>query len=208
MNKLITLLASLNRKERFFLVGNALDNPDFTLGEVFRKKLECKTRLTIPPDAWVAMDYHIDWLAAAIHVTTNDFEPSDPWKNIDPKIVEGTQEDVDLIVGFGTTDQTTLILIEAKGVTAWSKTQMESKSERLVRIFGDDGKKVKNVSPVYVLTSPKRPDTLDTSSWPTWMTRDGTPIFIPLNITEGRRQLTRTDGNKKAVIKMPPRPRS
>ena len=54
MNELISLLESLNRKERFFLVGEALGNRSFRLGQNFRISLENASGVSIPPDACLA----------------------------------------------------------------------------------------------------------------------------------------------------------
>ena len=61
MNKLTNLLESLNRKERFFLVGDALGNRKFNLGDDYRNNLQKVTGLKIPSNAWVGMDYHINY---------------------------------------------------------------------------------------------------------------------------------------------------
>jgi hypothetical protein len=199
MNKLTNLLESLNRKERFFLVGDALGNPKFSLGQDYRNKLQKVTGLKIPSNAWVAMDYHIDWIAAAVHVTTNNIDLADKWPNPESqKIVRGTQEDVDLIVGFGDASETQLILIEAKGDTAWSNSQMKSKAARLGSIFGYGDGDRKHISASLVLTSPSPPTKrLETKNWPNWMTgKNERPIWMPMEMT-GRSQLIRCDENMK-----------
>jgi hypothetical protein len=199
MNELISLLESLNRKERFFLVGEALGNRSFRLGKNFRISLENASGVSIPPDAWVAMDYHLDWIAAAIHMTINDKTPSSIWENVKKEIVRGNQEDVDLIVGFGDSSSTTLILIEAKGDTPWSKTQMSSKSKRLGKIFGTTKVKNPTITPILVLTSPDRtPTNLEPETWPKWMTEDGEIRWMQMEM-KGRRRLVRTDENGKPL---------
>jgi hypothetical protein len=65
-NKVISTLRELNAKERFFLVRYALGNPDFKLGPDFRVALSKKIRQEIPEDAFCAMDYHLDWIHAAL----------------------------------------------------------------------------------------------------------------------------------------------
>jgi len=198
MNDLLAMLESLNRKERFFLVGSALDNKLFSLGSHFRSELEKCAGVSIPADAWVAMDYHLDWIAAAVHLETTKSISSSLFDNPGQRIVRGNQEDVDLIVGFGTPTDTTLILIEAKGVTAWSKTQMDSKVERLGEIFGTDEFISSAIKPILVLTSPKSPtDKLKAKKWPEWMTNDGSPRWMPMSMPK-RRQLIRCDENGKS----------
>ena len=62
MKTLLEHLESFNRKELFFLVGNALGNPDFRLSAEFQMKLRESFGIQPPNDAFVAMDYHLDWL--------------------------------------------------------------------------------------------------------------------------------------------------
>ena len=64
MMTLMEHLESFNRKERFFLVGNALGNPDFQLSTDFQTKLNTAFGIQPPNSAFVAMDYHLDWLHA------------------------------------------------------------------------------------------------------------------------------------------------
>ncbi|MHB1415078.1 MAG: hypothetical protein ACYC1C_07475 [Chloroflexota bacterium] len=66
MSDLLCLLWSFNRKERFFLVGQALGNPSFTLSAQFRGRLGESFGLQVPENAFVAMDYHLDWLYASL----------------------------------------------------------------------------------------------------------------------------------------------
>jgi hypothetical protein len=72
LSEFIEALRALNRKERFYLVGFALDNTDFKLGEEFRAQLEQSFGLSIPPDAFVAMDYHLSWIYAAAVLSVSD----------------------------------------------------------------------------------------------------------------------------------------
>jgi hypothetical protein len=62
----LTALRAFNRKERFLLVQWALDRPGFALGGGFRNKLEQACGLDLSGEAVVAMDYHLDWLYAAL----------------------------------------------------------------------------------------------------------------------------------------------
>ena len=64
MPTFLKLLESFNRKERFFLVGQALGNPNFQLSDGFRSMLGGQDAFGIvpPKDALVFMDYHLDWL--------------------------------------------------------------------------------------------------------------------------------------------------
>ena len=59
MMTLLQYLESFNRKERFFLIGDALGNPAFQLSDDFR--VELNTAFGIHPlsNAFAAMDYHL-----------------------------------------------------------------------------------------------------------------------------------------------------
>ena len=195
MNELLELLESLNRKERFFLVGSALDNQSFSLGQRFRSELESCIGVPVPGDAWVAMDYHLDWIAAAVHLANSGDIHALRFENPNQQIVHGNQEDVDLIVGFEQGSETILVLIEAKATTAWSKSQMDSKVRRLDEIFGSDKRTSQNIRPILVLTSPNPPtEKLGTAGWADWMTKEGAPRWMLLPI-KARRQLIRCNEN-------------
>ena len=62
--RLIDNLKAFNRKERFILLHKVLGFSDqsFRLGDAFRAELSECLEVDIPSDAFVAMDYHFDWL--------------------------------------------------------------------------------------------------------------------------------------------------
>ena len=195
MEGLIATLESLNRKERFFLVGAALGKPTFQLGDEYVEVLSRAFNVGIPPHSWVAMDYHLDWISAALHVTHNQLSHGEPWPNgpIDDPIVRGNQEDVDLIVGFEDAGTTVLLLVEAKAETAWTNSQQNSKADRLSGIFGPEADRYPGVQPHFALTSPRRPEKLKASSWPSWMAPEGRPIWFKLTVPPNRSQVVRSD---------------
>jgi len=188
---LIATLKSLNRKERFFLVGAALGNPNFQLGGKYTRELSRSFDLDVPSNSWVAMDYHLDWISTALHVTHNQISHGEPWLN--GGIVNGNQEDVDLIVGFEDAGTTVLLLVEAKAETGWTNSQQQSKADRLSVIFGAESDRYPGVQPHFALTSPRRPENLDASRWPSWMAPEGRPIWFPLTIPPNRRRVVRCD---------------
>jgi hypothetical protein len=188
---LIEILESLNRKERFFLVGAALGNKDFRLGDEYARVLSELFDLDVPSNSWVAMDYHLDWISTALHVTHNQRPRCKPWPN--NGIVNGNQEDVDLIVGFEDADTTVLLLVEAKAATGWTNSQQNSKAKRLLEIFGPEGDRYPGVQPRFALTSPRRPEKLKVSRWPTWMAPGGCPTWFPLTMAPNRRRVVRCD---------------
>lgn len=113
MHYLVPHLRRLNRKERFFLVGLALGNKEFRLGDEFRQKLSDLLGLFVPEDAFVAMDYHLDWLFAAIHLAATSGAPGPHPR--DSRLITGTQEDIDLLVAFDGDSESRVIMVEASG---------------------------------------------------------------------------------------------
>ena len=134
MTDVIEYLKKFNRKERYWLrhrtLGDERNNP-FTLSDNFGKELEGKLNVCIPKDAFVAMDYHFDWLNIALFLGNRP-------KMLNCRIrisevstkINKNQEDIDLLVTFKD-GKTHLIFIEAKADSPWKKGQLKSKAERL-----------------------------------------------------------------------------
>jgi hypothetical protein len=182
----IEYLESLNRKERFFLVGMALGNPKFRLDTQFRQRLESQFKLTIPEDAFVAMDYHLNWIYAACELSFGERNQTRVYKN--QGIVDGTQEDVDLLVAYQEPSRKChLIMLEAKGVTAFSSGQFKHKVERFENIFEKNGKRWgDDVIPHFGLVSPKKSKNLDTKICPEWLRVNGEVPWFEMKIPDGR----------------------
>ena len=196
MATLLEYLESFNRKERFFLVGEALGNPAFRLSSDFRTRLGAVFGLAIPDDALVAMDYHLDWIYASLVLAAGDGESA--VLSNDEHLVSGNPEDVDLLVAFGDEGTIQLLLLEAKAETGWTNKQTLSKAERLRRIFGDDGGRFASVKPHFGLLSPRPPGRLESRRWPAWMARGGAPVWLELPVPGGRRRVTRCDASGRA----------
>ena len=191
MDDLIDILESLNRKERFFLVAQALGKPRFELSDDFRQKLGDKVGVTIPQEpekVFVAMDYHLDWLQAGLTLSRNIQE--ELFSNAGD-VIKGTQEDIDLLVAFRHGDQHHLILVEAKAYSGWSNDQLKSKANRLWEIFGDSGPKYDGVIPHFCLMGPK--STNIKVDFPGWMKPGGELLWVDLKLPNGRRQVNRCD---------------
>ena len=199
MPNLIEYLEGFNRKERFFLLGTALGNPKFGLAEDFRTKLSNAFGLTIPPDAFVAMDYHPDWIHAGLFLASRGNEDNLVHRNTEAMIT-GNQEDIDLIVAFEEVPNTYILLLEAKAETSWTNKQLNSKARRLSRMFGADGTEYSQIKPHFGLISPRRPQQLDMDGWPAWMTRGEKPIWLRLCIPPGRRRIVRCDRNGRRSV--------
>lgn len=190
MSDLIGLLDSFNSKERFFLVRQALGK--FELTSDFRQELGKAIDLTIPDGAFAAMDYHLDWLVAALHA--HERGGADGIFDDQQGLVEGNQEDVDLLVAFKDGGRYHLVLVETKAATGWTNKQMNSKADRLRQIFGPAGNRHGEVEPHLCLLSPRRPEKLKTTEWPTWMLKDdGSYFWLELKVDERRKMVTRCD---------------
>lgn len=190
MSKLIEHLESFNRKERFLLLREALGKAAFQLSSEFRQVLRERLDLEIPACAYVAMDYHLDWIQVAMCHREGEL-PIDkevPMCRNEP-LIEGTQEDVDLLVAFDGSKGTHVVLIEAKADTPWKEDQLCSKVLRLERIF--DPQQGHDVTPCFVMMSPKPPPVEPT--WPDWMQA----VWIELRLPAGLRWVTRRSGRKE-----------
>jgi hypothetical protein len=177
-------LQSFNRKERYWLVRNCLGSAP--LNESFLKRLsyELSSRdvQPIPSTAWWAVDYHLNWVIAAIrwHVLAPNWEVQDNDKNL----VQGNQEDIDLIIANGKD----LILVEAK-FDGWNKDdckQLNSKLGRLSALCDDTTGNVLDTSlrMHFVLMSQKKPDArkLENVEWPHWAIHGELPYRLILEV--------------------------
>ena len=201
MSELIEHLRSFNRKERFILLREALGHD--TLGYAFRSRLGDRIGAAVPANAFVAMDYHLDWLQMALYLARTP-EPPPRIRKHDvlgegPGDFNANQMDVDLLVAFDEGATTHLVLLEAKMETGWANRQMLGKAERLRQIFGDPPDR-SLADPCFVLLSPRRPQQLKVDVWPAWMTRDGKPVWMKLPRPSGLRKVTRCapDGRPSA----------
>lgn len=191
-SSLLRHLQEFNRKERFFLVGMALGNPKFLLAAEFRELLAQKLGLRVPGHALVAMDYHLDWLAASLYLAANEGNPGPYPRN--RAMVTATQQDVDLLVAFENEEGCHIILVEAKGVTGFSNPQFRPKVERLKTIFGAGEAEAAHARPHFVLVSPTEPRRLEFSDCPAWMLRhDGSPLWLKLPLPPVMKKVLRCD---------------
>jgi hypothetical protein len=178
MADLLDNLKKLNRKERFWLIGQALGNPKFTLDTTFREMLGEKLGLTIPPTAFAAMDYHLNWIYAATVMTC---EPVSEVYSNELKAIDGTQEDVDLLISYkDDVENYHLIMVEAKGDTAFDNAQFLSKMGRLKNIFNN--KCHWRIRPHLVLMSPNPPQKLKVDECPPWLKTNGIIPWVELNM--------------------------
>ena len=212
-NRFITNLRRFNRKERFFLVGWALGNREFRLDPAFRGELSSALNLDVSGGAFVAMDYHLDWIYASAFLSAAD-DAEAIHSNADG-LVSGSQEDMDLVVAFSAGETAHLIMVEAKGVTGWTNKQATSKARRLEAIFGQGGDRWSHICPHFIIVSPREPQGLECSRWPGWMKRGvGRPFWMKMEIPGGLVRVTRCSESGKVsqegqywkVVASPPSP--
>jgi hypothetical protein len=166
--RIIERLKMFNRKERDHLMKFALcEKPEAPEISSALWKLVSRNNGTNCPDAdniFIGMDYHLNWLYAALatneigkelsdEVFENDWkrkrggkgngEGNFKWPSENEKKksgpIRGNQEDVDLLVAWrhSVSARLQIVLIEAKLDSGWGSTQFESKKERLTLIRED-----------------------------------------------------------------------
>ena len=154
MEHFVDQLKRFNAKERFWLIAHATGNP--MLSPTFRSQLSEAVGAAVPSNAWWAMDYHLDWLEAALECAGAARGKRYPQPEANRNF-NRNQEDVDLIVAWDDGALTRLAVVEAKGARSWGTQQYESKLRRLTFVFGKDGQRRTGVAPSFVLASPRRP---------------------------------------------------
>lgn len=208
IERLTKYLKRLNRKERFILLSRVLGVTQagdvFRLNPPFRKQLGNELGLKIPHDAFVAMDYHLDWLQMALYLARQHGSVErEILYNRDPQLFEASPRDIDLLIAFKERGPMTIhiVLIEAKADTPWKSDQIEKKVDRLRAIF--DGKKSNgvDVEPHFVMMSPKDPrvrNRIDTGNWADWMRKGLEPAhWLELPLCDGLLKITRCDASAK-----------
>jgi hypothetical protein len=208
MISLADVLQRFNRKERNLLVRAVLGDEQkrLNLMETFREEISRELEVEkIPEEAWWATDYHINWLAGALAYYT---EGNDCLKKARPnpgtkcKLVEGNQEDVDLVIASGRD----LILVEVKAYENWDVDQLQSKLDRFDLLrheyerISARGTVENPVQMHFLLMSPKKPTGIKVD-WRKWKRTDSPiPPWIPLNLPSGVLRVSRCNqcGVKKA----------
>ena len=202
MSRLIDGLRALNRKERFFVLNEALgldaDAPQ-RLGESFRDKLYgCLEQrgidVTVPEQCFLAMDYHLDWIELALYLADKrEIQARSPFPAEGLSQINENQQDIDLLVAFDDEGTTHLLLIEAKAYVHWNNRQLNLKASRLREIFGDDGQRRHAVKPHFLLMTGMTPRRVCAADWPAWMKTEGGQPFSIYYELPARRKVTRCD---------------
>ena len=142
------------------------------------------------------MDYHLDWLAASLFLAANEGNPGPYPRN--PAIISATQEDIDLLVAFESEEGCHIVLLEAKGVTAFSNRQFRSKVDRLKAVFSAGEAEAAHARPHLILVSPTEPRRLILKDCPAWMLNpDGSPLWLKLPLQPVMKKVVRCDRNGK-----------
>jgi len=194
---------AFNRKERYHVVRHAVTGGPWTLSDGFREQLQKALKgvldTSIPDNAYVAMDYHLDWLSAAYQIGAKGGSPEslaasgatyDNYPNEKNKpLIEGNQQDIDLLIAFVHGDRLYVILVEAKADGGWGNQQLGKKLPRLKEILGDSRDNKRLVNPYLVFMSPSAPPvgsgseepraSISTDDWPRWaLTSEGGPYHV------------------------------
>ncbi|MBL0519901.1 hypothetical protein JD523_03110 [Aeromonas enteropelogenes] len=196
-NSLIDNLKSFNRKERFYLIGQMLGNPEFRMDDNQLDKISKLIGLTIPRKYFAAMDYHLDWIYASLYLTQNN-----PTGRVERNFIEeneiaidyqisGTQEDVDFLLAFVDHENTThIVMIEAKGDNYFSNSQLDSKNKRFKAIFGNKDT-WPNVKPHFLICSPKEPQNVNIEEPAYFIFKSSKLLWLELNMGDGKNKVTR-----------------
>jgi hypothetical protein len=127
------------------------------------------------------MDYHLDWIAASLQLAAAGNSPC-PYPR-DSRLMTATQEDIDLLVAYPEANSYHLIMLEAKGVTAYSNPQFRRKIKRLNAVFEGEAAKTARAIPHFALTSPKPPKWLNVKDIPCWVLgKDGSVTWLPMKL--------------------------
>lgn len=191
-----------NRKERFYLIGQMLGNPEFRMDQTQLDEISDLIDIKIPTEYFAAMDYHLDWIYASLFLThVHDEKPFprnciDNNKKVDLQI-SGTQEDVDFLLAFVDEKQIThLVMIEAKGDSYFSNGQLDSKNKRFKAIFGNENT-WPGVRPHFLICSPKKPQKINIEDPAYFMFKDFKLPWLELDMGDGKNKVTRCDKNGK-----------
>lgn len=202
-NNLIDNLKSFNRKERFYLIGQMLGNPEFRMDKTQLDEISKLIGITIPGEYFAAMDYHLDWIYASLFLTQEYDEKPFPRNFIDNKQkidlqISGTQEDIDFLLTFVDHENTThIVMIEAKGDSYFSNAQLNSKNKRFKAIFGNEDT-WPNVRPHFLLCSPQKPQNVSIEDPVYFMSpQESQLIWFPLVMDTGKIKVTRCEENEK-----------
>jgi hypothetical protein len=162
---LIDRLKCFNAKERYWVVRQALGH--FHPSDTFVRSTAQAAGVAAPDQCaqsvvFLAMDYHLNWLHAALTGQEPDGEPIpnqrlgfDAASHEERFQIENSQEDIDLLLAYLRPDGwTQIILIEAKCTSGFTMEQLQSKATRLCGILKDARLTENRIDIKLVLLSP------------------------------------------------------
>ena len=198
--EIIVTLESFNRKERFHLLSNATGDNGFKLCDEFIGRINNRFDIHIPENNFVAMDYHMDWIKAALTIVFESAEyPNGIYPNGSGKgRLNENQEDVDLLIGYCDKEKCHLIMLEAKAATGWTNKQLKSKAAKQEAIFYVSKVMIyPNVILHFALISPQKPKNLDmTYSWPSyWLDKEDDINWLKLEMPDNQQRIVKCDEN-------------
>ena len=208
---LTAVLSAFNRKERFFVTTQAagllthaeIHGASLPLSSAWRRRLGKALGTEVPSHAFAVTDYHLSWLHAALSwragsATPNQGSGFSLGKTDEAFLVDGSQEDIDLLVCWEHNGVRHLVAVEAKAYGSWDNAQMKSKVARLKAILAA-AQSGPEVDLRLVLTSRRKPQHLLHEDWPEWaLAPDGDVPWMPLSAPGLRLATTRCDESGKA----------
>ena len=172
---IIANLKLLNAKERYHLFNLAIDKKELKIGKHFAKTIENLINVAIPDKHFAAIDYHINWLYAALSIDVlNDNNEHE----INNEIFKSNIEDVDLIIVFEKCEGYCIIMIEAKLTDCWTNNQVNSKITRLNTLF--DNIQENNIETYFILMSPMKSEGLVIENTKRWLDAKNKPMWIKM----------------------------
>jgi hypothetical protein len=179
VSPLVQKIRAFDSHERGLLLAWAVGGP-LRLSEEKRSLIGATIDRRLPAEAFVAMDYTLDWLYAATqwYLHPEVAKPLQPTPWPDGDALTASPEDVDLLIAWEDHGRPHLILLEAKGFTGWRNAQMLHKARRLDVIF--DGDLADRFDVHFLLVGPAASAGLDMTGWPEWMTPGRRVRFVEM----------------------------
>lgn len=194
MARYVENLRLFDSHERGILLQWATGRP-FGLDERVREQIGERIDREVPGNAFVAMDFTLDWLYAAVQTTLEGVAVGRPQDWPSQRQLKASGQDVDLLVAWETADGPHTVLLEAKGFTGWKNTQMASKARRLDAIFPARHRERFDVH--FLLVGPNPAKGLSTAKWPEWMKPGGRVQFLSIPDPGPKQAVQRCDETGK-----------
>jgi len=201
MYSLQHLLTHFDRKERHALLEKVFGDNIRHIPNAFIAEIQKELPIVIPNNHTWFLDYHIDWIEAAIFFYLEDTDLNDECcfprcggEGYPKFTLDFTQRDIDFLIYFKENDSDNLIMIEAKYDTRWGNKQVNIKLDRLEAIYKNytqlnkTKNKQVNINFYYILMSPVKPQKLSTTTKWSW---------IKLNKSDKLHTVSRCDKNKR-----------